>query len=122
MINYESTKNKINKVWQQTTDNENNADKLESGLVKWIPLNYQKKTNQYIVCDEIISNSDPIIYKIDLKNFPDKFKPNFRVVLESNSSSSLIENYYLENTMYIIYQGAATIKITLYLTNPQDAK
>jgi hypothetical protein len=122
MINYESTKNKIRKTWQQTTNNENDADKLESGLVKWIPLYYDKTINQYIVYDGTISNDDPIIYKVKLKYFPETILPNLKPILISSSASSIIESYQLDTTLYIIYQGAATIKITLNITNPQDAK
>lgn len=122
MINYESTKNKIRKSWQQTTNNENDADKLESGLVKWIPLYYDKTINQYIIYDGVISSSDPIIYKIDLKYFPETILPNLKPILISSSASAIIESYQLSTMLYIIYQGAATIKITLNIINPQDAK
>ena len=122
MNNYESTKNKINKVWQQTTDNENNSNKLKSGIVKSIPLNYSKVINQYDVYKGIISNNDPIIYKVNLKNFPESFLPNLKMILISTSESAIIESYNLLNIFYIFYQGAATIEITLNIVNPRDAK
>lgn len=124
--NYESTPNKIRHIWDTTINNKNKADKLKSGLIKVIPLNYNKKINAYEVYSGVISNDDPIIYKVSIRNIPNIFLLNYKVILTSTSASSKI-NYYTEDkeslkTIYIFYEGAATITITLNVVNPQDAQ
>jgi len=132
MINYESTPKKIRKIWNQTIQNEDNADNLESGLVRNLSFDYNKNINKYIIYSGTVSNSDPIIYKITLKDFQSRLIPNIKISLESTSSSSVIDYYLLEEKIedeigkkidckiYIFYQGAATITIDLYIINPQD--
>ena len=120
MVNYESIPKKIRKIWNQTIQNENDANRLNSGLVKNFSFNYNKKVNKHTVYDGGIGNSDPIIYKVTLNNLPDNFVPNIKVVLESTSSSSIIDYYLIGNVIYVFYQGAATITIDLYIINPQD--
>jgi hypothetical protein len=126
MNNYKDTKHKIRNIWETTINNKNNAGRLESGLIKVISLNYNKIINDYIVYNGVISNSDPIIYKVELKQFPESILPNLKTILTSTSASSKI-NYYTEDkeslkTIYIFYEGAATITITLNVVTPQDAK
>jgi len=120
MTNSEPISNKIRKTWQQTDSNETNANNLKSGLVKVIPLNYNKILNKYDIVSEMISNDDPIIYKVKLTHFPESVLPNLKTILLSNSSNSTIESHYLGTTVYIFYQGAATITITLNVIIPQE--
>jgi len=120
MINYESTPKKIRKIWNQTIQNEDNADNLESGLVRNLSFDYNKNINKYIIYSGTVSNSDPIIYKVDLKKLQDKFYPNLKITLESNSNNSIFEYYLLDKIIYIFYKGIATIAINLYIINPQD--
>jgi len=120
MDNYEAIPNKIRKIWQQTDSNENNSNNLESGLVKLITLNYNKVLNQYDIVSGMISSSDPIIYKVKLTHFPESILPNLKTILSSNSSNSTIESHHIGTTIYIFYQGAATITITLNIVTPQN--
>lgn len=114
--------NRIRKTWQQTIENDNKSEKLKSEFVKVLSLDYNKVLNQYDIFSGVISSSDPIIYKVKLNSFSESVLPNLKTILVSDSSSSIIESYHLGTTIYIFYQGAATITITLNIVTPQEAK
>lgn len=122
MGNYESTSKKIRTIWQGTAQNINNSNRLKSGLVKIVPLNYIKIINKYSVYVGTINNTDPIIFKVKLTNFPESIFPNLRTILISTSASSEIESYNISNTIYIFYRGIATINVSLNNVNPHDSK
>lgn len=114
MSNYENIKHKINKLWLINQDNDNIVNSLKKGLVKNISFNYDKKISKYIVYEGAINNEEPIIFKIELNEFPENILINLKPILISEFESVEINSYNIENVMYIFYQGISVdIKLSL---------
>jgi len=121
MAQYDNSKHKIYKIWQNTIQNKDDVKNLKKEQIKTIQANYNSKVSKYTIYDGSISSADPIIFKVNLSTFPEITIPYIKIIPITNSSDSIVESFVTPTYTYIYYQGIASdVKIYLILKFPQD--
>jgi len=127
MNNYEGTKNKIQKIFNKVENSSIVIDRLKNYNIITKSCSYNTKQSIYPINNSLITDDNPILFKIYLENFPEKILSDIKIfsIVENSSIVNLDkifvpiqDSYYC----YIYWQGnlSSTLKINLFISTVQD--
>jgi len=113
---------KIKEIFDKTADNEGNIEKLEK--VKIIPnsINYVKNQREYVIDWMLMNYTDFYVTDIELKNFPEEFISNLKVVGIFKTTDGLLNSTgylnFTPNYFYAIREQINKYTLNLWVEQP----